>query len=321
MRRSVGAESQSAALHGAFWTANPRGQGACSSERGLRITGRAFPVGTGEALAVPRPSGAGAEADDGGSWKVDSRGNAAHNALAIGLGRDMRIDPEISGVSIVAVGDFSPAAFHPAWFSLHGLLSAEAAEAAKVHIVSPEATEFEFDWLTVEVTTRAFSMTTLQEPYVRVRDLAASLFGERLPDPPVRALGINRTAHFRVRDMSERDRIGRALAPTEAWGKWAAALGLDGHHGGMTSLTMTQVDIDGRPDDDIINVKVEPSVRIGGRRTGVYVIINDHYTIKRASGKSSEQLRAILDSRFDESRRWSDGIIDHVMSLAEGRND
>ena len=252
---------------------------------------------------------------------VDSRGNAAHNALAIGLGRGMRIDPEISAASIVAVGNFSPAVFHPAWFSLRRLLPAEAAETANVQIVSLEATAFTFDWLAVEVTTDVFSMTTLQEPYVRMRDLAVRLFDEHLPDTLVHVLGINRTVHFRVRDMRARDRIGRTLAPTKPWGKWATDLGPDGRYGGMTSLTMTQLGLDGRPDNDRINVNVEPSVRIGEGRTGVYVAVNDHYTIDRASGESSERLLAILAGRFDESRRWSDGIIDHVMSLAEGRND
>ena len=233
----------------------------------------------------------------------------------------MRIDPEISAVSIVAVGKFSPPVFHPAWFSLRRLLPAEAAEVAEVQIVSPEATAFTFDWLAVEVTTDVFSMTTLQEPYVRVRDLAARLFGERLPDTMVSVLGINRTVHFRVRDSRARHRIGQMLAPKGAWGEWAKSLGMDGNHGGMTSLTMTQLSLDGRPNTDRINVNVEPSVRIGEGRTGVYVTVNDHYTIDQTSGESSERLLAILDGRFDDSRRWSEGIIDHVMSLAEGRND
>ena len=225
-------------------------------------------------------------------------------------------------MSIVAVGNFSPAVFHPAWFSLHGLLPAEAAEAAKEQlVVSPEATAFAFDWLTVEVKTEVFSMTTSQEPCVRVRDLAARLFGERLADAPVRALGINRTVHFRVRDMRARDRIGQTLAPKGAWGEWAKSLGTDGDHGGMTSLTMTQVGLDDRPDGDAINVKVEPSVLIGEKRAGVYVAVNDHYKIDQVSGESSERLLAILADRFEESCRWSEGIIDHVMSLAESRND
>ena len=38
---------------------------------------------------------------------------------------NMRIEPEISGVSVVLLGDFNPAIFTPAWFALHGLLPEE----------------------------------------------------------------------------------------------------------------------------------------------------------------------------------------------------
>ena len=201
---------------------------ASGVRRSYAAKGAPFPLGT---APTRWPSRGGAEGDDSDGRMVDSQGHAAHNVPAIGLGRDMRIEPEISAVSIVAVGEFSPAVFHPAWFSLRGLLSAEAAEAANAQlVVSPEATAFAFDWLTVEVTTNVFSMTTSQEPSIRVRDLAARLFDERLPDAPVRALGINRTVHFRVRDMRARDRIGQAIAPKSAWGEWAKSLGMDGDH-------------------------------------------------------------------------------------------
>lgn len=324
-RRSVGAESLSERLaRGVLDSGNARAERLLSRARLTASPGARLPRASAsdEALAVPRLPRESAEADGGGGRTVDSRSNAEYNAFAIELGRDMRIDPEISAMSIVAVGNFSPAVFHPAWFSLHGLLPAEAAEAAKEQlVVSPEATAFAFDWLTVEVKTEVFSMTTSQEPCVRVRDLAARLFGERLADAPVRALGINRTVHFRVRDMRARDRIGQTLAPKGAWGEWAKSLGTDGDHGGMTSLTMTQVGLDDRPDGDAINVKVEPSVLIGEKRAGVYVAVNDHYKIDQVSGESSERLLAILADRFEESCRWSEGIIDHVMSLAESRHD
>ena len=41
----------------------------------------------------------------------------------------MRIEPEISDVSVVLLGDFNPAIFTPAWFALHGLLPERVADA------------------------------------------------------------------------------------------------------------------------------------------------------------------------------------------------
>ena len=43
----------------------------------------------------------------------------------------MRIEPEISGVQIVLVGDFNPAIFTPAWFALYRLLPESVASSAK----------------------------------------------------------------------------------------------------------------------------------------------------------------------------------------------
>ena len=46
----------------------------------------------------------------------------------------MRIEPEISGVGVVLLGDFNPAIFTPAWFALHGLLPESAADNAELQI-------------------------------------------------------------------------------------------------------------------------------------------------------------------------------------------
>ena len=46
----------------------------------------------------------------------------------------MRIEPEISGVSVVLLGDFNPAIFTPAWFALHDLLPESVADDADLRI-------------------------------------------------------------------------------------------------------------------------------------------------------------------------------------------
>lgn len=176
----------------------------------------------------------------------------------------MRIEPEISGMSVVAVGDFSPAVFTPAWFALYNLLPRNAVDSSNVQIVSSEVTAFSYEWLRVEATRNHLIITTLQEPYVRLRDVVIRMFREQFSNAPVNALGINRTVHFRVRNFDERNRIGRALAPVDAWGIWGHDLERDSSRGGMTSLTMTQTNIEERSKDDRVNVQVEPSNRVGG---------------------------------------------------------
>lgn len=231
----------------------------------------------------------------------------------------MRVEPEISGVSIVLLGQFNPAIFTPAWFAMHAILPKSVEATAKLQIAHPRVTAFSTDWLRLEVTTDRFRVETLQAPYIRLRDLVVRVFKEHLHHTPLTAFGINRDVHFQVSTVTARDRIGRTLAPVEPWGDWRHDLGSDGDHGGMTSLTMSQVDPEGRPKGGRINVTVEPSNRIGQGRAGVYVRVNDHYAIENPGPGDLERLMELFEGNFEASLRRSDDLIDHIMSLAVSR--
>ena len=231
----------------------------------------------------------------------------------------MRIEPEISGVGVVLLGDFNPAIFTPAWFALHGLLPESTADNANLQIAHSQVLVFSTEWLNLQVTTDRFAANTQREPHIRVRDLVVRVFKEHLYHTPLRAIGINREVHFRVAGPVEQDRIGRMLAPVEPWGSWREELELDGDHGGMTSLTMAQLRPAGRPPGGQVNVTVEPSVRIDGGRSGIRVSVNDHYAVGSADTEGRTQLMGFLEDGFDSSIRRSDGVIDHIMSLATGR--
>ena len=233
----------------------------------------------------------------------------------------MRIEPEISGVSVVLLGDFNPAIFTPAWFALHGLLPEDVADNADLQVAHQQVTEFAADWLHLQVAVDRFSIETLQAPHIRLLDLVVRIFKEHLHHTPLRAFGINRQVHFQVKSSAERDRIGRTLAPVEPWGAWRQDLGLDGEYGGMKSLTMSRVNPEGRPTGGQINVTVEPSNRIRNRRIGVHVRVNDHYAGGNAELETAEHLMELLASNFDTSLERSNGIIDHIMSLAKPKEE
>ena len=81
---------------------------------------------------------------------------------------------------------------------------------------------------------------------------------------------------------------------------------------------MRQVNPAGRPLGGQINVTVEPSNRIGQGRLGVYVRVNDHYTIENVESQmGTSKIVALLEENFDESLLRADKIIDHIMSLTE----
>ena len=227
----------------------------------------------------------------------------------------MRIEPETSGVSVVVLGTFNPAIFTPAWFELHGLLPEGVEARAELKVAHAQVTAFTFDWLRLDVVVERLAVATTEAPYVRLCDLVARTFKEFLPHTPLRALGINRDVHFPVQSAAEADRIGRALAPVEPWGDVGRDLGFDGKHGGMTSLTMSQLRPEGRPTGGTVNVKVEPSKRLSPG-LGVFVSVNDHYALEGPSAGTAERLMETLLRNFDESLSRSDRIIDHLMSLA-----
>lgn len=228
----------------------------------------------------------------------------------------MRIEPEISGVGVVVRGVFNPAIFTPAWFALHGLLPENAADDAELHFAHPQATAFTTEWLHLDVQIKCFTAETHLAPYTRIRDLVVRVFKEHLHHTPLGAIGINREVHFAVKNSAVRDRIGQMLAPPEPWGPWREELDLGGENSGMTSLTMAQFCPAGRPPGGRINVGVEPSNRIGDGRTGICVGVNDHYQIGNADSEGRAQLMGFLETGFDSSIQRSDGIIDHIMSLA-----
>ena len=230
----------------------------------------------------------------------------------------MRIEPEIAGVTVVMCGQFNPAIFTPAWFGWHGLLSEKLVDSADLKINHPQIAEFNADWLNMHVVLGRFLIGTDQSPVVRLRDLAIRIFREHLPHTPLNAMGINREVRFPMESISERDRLGRLLAPVEPWGDWGKKLEPDGNHGGMTSLTMSQVNPEGRPPGGQINVQVEPYTQIDQGRLGVIVRVNDHYTNENVESRmGTSKIVELLEENFDESLRRADEIINHIMSLTE----
>ena len=96
----------------------------------------------------------------------------------------MRIEPDISGASVVLLGKFNPSIFTPAWFALHSLLPKGAAEDATLQVAHQQVTAFSTDWLRLEVTANRFLVETLQAPYIRLCDLVACVFKEHLYHTP-----------------------------------------------------------------------------------------------------------------------------------------
>jgi len=227
----------------------------------------------------------------------------------------MRIQPELGSVSIVLIGNFNPAIFQPAWLAKHDLISSQAAETAQIGIVHPELTSFGIEGsFTLQVERERFAIDRTIAPFIVISDMACKIFEELLPHTPIKKLGINRLIHFDAGSPEIRDRIGERLAPREPWGEWGTLVssGEGRLHGGLRAITMIQNNVSDRP-AGWIQAKLEPSLRIKGGRSGIFMEVNDHYEVSAA--EDAGEIIAILAANFDRSIRNSENIIDQIMGL------
>ena len=112
---------------------------------------------------------------------------------------ELRIEPEITGASLVLLGNFNPSIFTPAWFGWHKLLPDRAVDVAELKIAQPQITAFRADWLELQTVPERFYISTTQPPFVRLQDLGVRVFREKLSHTPVHSMGINRQVHFLVK--------------------------------------------------------------------------------------------------------------------------
>ena len=213
------------------------------------------------------------------------------------------LKPELEDVSVVLVGSFNPAIFHPTWFAREKLIQQEEADRADIKIVSPEVSVFSIGWLQLEVTLDRFAARTSQiqnlEP---LRDLVRGTFG--LPrHRPVKQMGINRQAQFRSPCEKEWHALGHRLAPPEPW---ACLL----EKPGMRSIQVQGI----RPDKykGRLSVAVEPSLKI--KPFGAYIEVNDHYdNDAEVKGNECDRVMEILAASWQISLDRSIHIMQSVM--------
>ena len=225
--------------------------------------------------------------------------------------------PEAEQWSVVVVGSFNPAIFHPAWFLERGLISSEIYDESEVVVVRPEVSEmnlgpFEFQCA------RGRLQVMINEPteHAPLLDLILGVL-TLLPETPVWAAGMNHQRHFKAANEDRWNALGDALVPKEPWQDVL-------NSPGMRALSMI-----GKRDDEFhgyIAAQVEPSVLI---RPGVFVAVNDHVQttlLDPTASKSIEEfpiaektdlplIAGALKGGWEAAQLRSDAIITKVASL------
>jgi len=228
----------------------------------------------------------------------------------------MLIEPEEKQVIIVLIGNFNPTIFHPAWFRETGVFSVSEAEAMKIDFMHPEIATLSGEWFSLQVQKDRFTLRALQPPYVQVNDLVLRIFGEFLTHTPIKKLGINLMVQFSVKDFDTQYKLGRALAPIEAWGDWAKELDkrTDTQTSGMRRLLMEQHIVDDRPPGfGFVQASIEP----GDKPATVKMNVCDDYRVSDIENEvGATAVMEILENSFDRSMERSEKIIDGIMNLS-----
>jgi hypothetical protein len=217
---------------------------------------------------------------------------------------------EFEGCSIVALGSFNPAIFHPQWFVRNGLIREQEGADANLQVTHNEAAIFSTPWFTLQATKDQFVIgsedpTTTQS----LRDLAMGTFAV-LDHTPIRSYGFNRYTHSRMESEEAWHELGHFLAPKQAW---ESVL----EKPGMKSLT-TQGTKEGMG-ADVILIRIEPSTRV---TPGVFLHVNFH------RGRESEKLSPVeamarfqkaLNDDWNPFLAYTDRVADKLFASFDNR--
>jgi hypothetical protein len=228
------------------------------------------------------------------------------------------VEIERSHWSIVLLGSFNPAIFHPSWFEMHDVISRDIAAIAETKVVHNEISIIELGDITINVEAGKFQVETSVAPEIRLLDFVSKVFGDVLPHSKIGSFGINKSVHFRASSNAKRTEIGRRLAPTEPWGAFGDRLENSSGAllGGMMSIRMREI----LEDDDSrghLEARVEPSNTID-KNTGIFVTINRHYELKDvAEHAGAREAIEKLDKEFESTLDSSDELINHFVEMAD----
>jgi hypothetical protein len=218
---------------------------------------------------------------------------------------------EIDAVSLVILGKFNPAIFHPQWFARFNLLGPKETEESKVEITHRDISIFTAGWVKVQITQdQAILETSDPTKKNEIRDLALGTF-HILEHTPLTAFGINTVRHYKTESEKTWHSIGDYFAPKKSW----EAL-FDGQklRTGLNAMIISG-DRSGCSASRI-QIQIGPSERV---TSGVCIKINQHYDLPKADDDSGTQpaldrFAEWLQEDFEGFIQYSDKVAAHLWS-------
>ena len=202
--------------------------------------------------------------------------------------------------TIVVLGKFNPAIFHPAWFARYKLARDNEMLEAKVRYVDNNLMQFSVDWFQLRVTGNQFFISSTDPSnFLALRDLVRGTF-ELLLHTPMHELGFNRVHKYRFESEDEWHSLGHTLAPKDRWNLF------------MQDTGLRVMQIEGKREDSLAE---KVFVKLGTAETStVFVHTNYHYRLENPEGESTTKLSFLLANEWDpfllNTSKIPDQIID-----------
>ena len=224
--------------------------------------------------------------------------------------------PEIerNNWSIVLIGNFNPAIFHPAWFAMNNVISREVADSSDTEVVHSEASVMSLGALRLNIQRMRFGIETEQAPEIALLDFVSVVFGDLLPHSEIHQFGINRTVFFRASSSESRTRLGRIFAPTAPWGSFGARIEQSSGSttGGMTTVAMREL-FNETHWNGHCEAKLMPAYELDVN-TGIQIAINNHFEMKdQKKGGGTKAALSIIESEFEARMTRSEEVIAAVL--------
>lgn len=233
------------------------------------------------------------------------------------LGGKVAATVEIFGSAVVVVGSFNPPIFTPDWLANHNLIGNEDADKARqgAIVITRQLSRFETDWFIFQVTEEQFSITSNGALTPSIKDLAIGALS-LLPHTPVRAVGVNFFAHYKITNVDEAHKVGDALVPKDIWKQVFPG---ENRSVGMVDATVV-VEPYKRGDKpksrDKKQLSVQPSAKVPG---GIFLSYNDHHEMASETGEKPsvdwclQQIEDHWQPIWEDSKRVFEGIIEHAI--------
>lgn len=218
--------------------------------------------------------------------------------------------PELESLSIVVVGNFNPAIFHPSWFLRTQLFSeTDIEESLKDFkgIVHRDMTQYGIAWCNFIIQPNRIIISTKMDAYfVRLRDLLFATFKE-LIHTPVIAVGINPEGEFKAPSFERWDNFGHKIVPKDDWKEIA------------TDPRLKELTIEDKPRRDKFKgwtlIRIRPS-EIIEIPNGINIHMNDHHMFENSRPEDgAKPLLEVLEDGFENTMKRWEKTHQHLTSL------